>query len=239
MLFGRGKRRKELLEDKTYKVVEIFNSIEGEGKRAGCIVTFIRLYGCNLRCSYCDTPYGYSGDGYTLMSVNDIIEECGKYGTKMITLTGGEPLCDADKAKLLIKELVRNEYEVNIETNGAIDLGESFDWRPPNCFFTMDLKCPSSAMSNKMFLSNLDCLGSDDVIKCVVGSRNDMEWAVRKLKERPIYATVYFSPVFGMIEPSEIVDFLKELQGKRNIAPEIRTQLQLHKFIYPVDMRGV
>ena len=234
-----GKRRKEQLKDQRYRVVEIFNSIEGEGKRAGTVATFIRLYKCNLRCSYCDTPYGYKGSCYTYMSASEIINECHRFGTHNITLTGGEPLYYPEEAKFLVDELVRRGYEVNIETNGSVDLKQYFGWRKPGSFFTMDLKCPSSDMSEKMSLSNLDYLDSGDVIKCVVGSTEDMAWAFSRLREHKIRATVYFSPVFGKIEPSKIAEYIKLNQSIIGIAPEIRLQLQIHKFIYPVDMRGV
>lgn len=238
MLF-RGEKAKKLRESEQYRVVEIFNSVEGEGKRAGRIATFIRLYGCNLRCSYCDTPYGYDGGGYSIMSANDIIEECRKHGTKAVTLTGGEPLYEMEKAAFLVRELARDGYEVNVETNGSVSLRTCFGRRPRNCFFTMDMKCPSSKMSRKMCLDNLAYLSAGDVVKCVVGSREDMEWAANVIASNPVSATVYFSPVFGEIEPSEIVDFLKGLQSKPGVLSEARAQLQLHKFIYPVDMRGV
>lgn len=219
-----------------YRVVEIFNSIEGEGKRAGAIATFIRLYGCNLRCSYCDTPYGYEGGDYALMGLEEILAECEKYGTDKITLTGGEPLLDIDKSIKLVKALCQAGFEVNIETNGAVPLDRVLHECGWNMFVTMDLKVPSSGESDKMVLHNLELLGNLDVVKAVVGSREDMEWVVETLEQHPTFAALYLSPIFGRIEPAELVEFAKEIQGSGN---EVRVQLQLHKFIYPVDMRGV
>ena len=219
-----------------HHVVEIFNSIEGEGKRAGSIATFIRLYGCNLRCSYCDTPYGYEGGDYMHMATEWVVEECNRYGTRAVTLTGGEPLLDMDGAIELVNALCAAGFEVNIETNGAIALDGLVRECTGDMFVTMDLKTPSSGESERMVLHNLELLGDMDVVKAVVGSRDDMEWAIGVLESHPTFAALYFSPVFGTIEPKELVEFAKALQGSEN---EIRVQLQLHKLIYPVDMRGV
>ena len=103
------------------KVVEIFKSIDGEGIRAGYPATFIRLFGCNLRCSYCDTPYGYEGNDYKEMTVDEIVQECMCLNCPRITLTGGEPLIHKD-VNILIKNLLVNGFEVNIETNGSVDV---------------------------------------------------------------------------------------------------------------------
>lgn len=215
------------------KVVEIFTSIEGEGRRVGEFSTFIRLFGCNLNCSYCDTPYGkdkeYEGEAKE-MSIDEIVSEVCSRGVTNVTLTGGEPLIHGD-IKELINLLCDHGFEVNVETNGTIV--------PPvrrkSVFYTIDFKTDASGMSDKMNLDVYDALGGGDVIKCVVGSIDDIVQSLEFLKKyKHILPIVYFSPVFGKIEPAEIVDFLKD-----NRIYDYRVQVQLHKVIWNKDKRGV
>lgn len=216
-----------------FNVVEIFDSIDGEGKRTGELATFIRLAGCNLRCSYCDTPYGLDFKKGTSMKISEIVSRCKQYNNRNITLTGGEPL-----ARIfindLIEALVLENFEVNIETNGSIPLYNAPKLK--NVFYTMDYKCPSSDVQDKMDLKNLEFLDTDDVLKFVVGSEEDLETVVRILDGYNIKAQVYISPVFGKIEPKEIVDFMKEW---KRVFKNARIQIQLHKIIWNPDERGV
>lgn len=216
-----------------YKVVEIFDSIEGEGKRAGELCTFVRFYGCNLNCSYCDTPYGKEGGKYEEMELDEIIE---KLTYKNITLTGGEPLIQLG-IKLLVATLVGLGYYVNIETNGSKRL---LDIQSDLLFYTMDFKCPSSGMMREMCRPEFAHLTEKDVVKFVVGDRNDLDVAkdfmfTQTLRAGGATPMFYISPVFGKISPAEIVDFMKEELkfGK------VRVQLQLHKFIWDPNKRGV
>lgn len=133
------------------RVVEIFKSIDGEGKRAGLPTTFIRLYGCNLNCSYCDTRYGCEDSNYTTMSLDEIIDKVEDLGVSCVTLTGGEPLLQTD-VKVLIELLNRMNYDVNIETNGSIDF-QPFVKGLNHVFVTMDYKCPISGMEKKDVLA--------------------------------------------------------------------------------------
>ena len=215
------------------KVVEIFESIDGEGIRVGLPVTFIRLYGCNLKCSYCDSQYACCGGDYKEMSIDEILNEVADLGHNRITLTGGEPLIHPD-VKYLLRALWDKKYEVNIETNGAVDIRNIP--RRAKTIITLDYKCPSSGMEDKMLLSNLNLLRKTDVLKFVVGSIEDLNKAKDILSEYDLYhrCNIYFSPVFGNIEPKEIVEFLL-----RNKLETVRIQLQLHKFIWEPDKRGV
>lgn len=217
-----------------YKVNEIFLSIDGEGYRTGLPVVFIRLYGCNLNCSYCDTRYSCENQEYKEMSLYDILVEVLNYGVPRVTLTGGEPLIHPG-VKDLINSLVANDIEVNIETNGAVDLDEFIEFKyNSKVVFTMDYKCKSSGMEEKMVLSNLEFLQPKDVIKFVVSNYNEMEEMEYILEASKCKAQAYVSPVFGAIEPKELVEYV--LENKLN---NIKVQVQLHKIIWEPTKRGV
>lgn len=214
------------------KVNEIFSSIEGEGVRAGELTTFIRLHGCNMKCSYCDSQYSCTGNDYTTMYVKDIVKKVETYGNKNVTITGGEPLIQL-YIKDLISSLVSNNFNINIETNGSINVREYIE-DYPDVIYTVDYKCPSSDCEHLMNVENLRCLRPTDVLKFVVGSKEDLKRAYDVCMLSGVKAKVYLSPVFGKIEPVEIVKFMKEKcwQGAR-------VQLQIHKFIWDPNERGV
>lgn len=222
------------MEDRMYKVNEIFVSIDGEGVRTGLPTVFIRLYGCNLKCSYCDTRYSCENSEYTEMSLMDILEQVLSYGVPRVTLTGGEPLIH-EGVKDLINSLVVNGIEVNIETNGAVDLSDFWEFRySSKVIITMDYKCASSGMEDKMKLWNLKLLQPKDVIKFVVSNYNELEKMEYILEESECKAQPYVSPVFGAIEPKELVEYV--LDNKLN---NVKVQVQLHKIIWNPNMRGV
>lgn len=217
-------------------VVEIFSSIEGEGIRAGELCTFIRLAGCNLRCTYCDTPYAQNDYDGNEMSVAEIVERCQELHVTNITVTGGEPLIHKDIEQLLAV-LIAHGFKVNVETNGSMPIAK-YKVSPAysvNLFFTMDYKCFSSGMNARMNLgSNVfpaKDLDKNDVLKFVVGTQLDLEQC---LDFRHLNCHKYLSPVYGEIELEDIVTFMKA-----NDLQDFRLQVQLHKIIYPVDMRGV
>lgn len=213
------------------RVVEIFKSIDGEGKRAGLPCTFIRLYGCNLRCSYCDTRYGCEGNNYKVMSIKEIIKTVKELGVTHITLTGGEPLIDPDSFKL-IRRLCDEGFALNIETNGAVDI-TPVDKR---AFITIDYKCPSSGMEEHMLKNNFNILRKKDVCKFVVGSVKDLDRAYEIINKYDLdkNCQVYLSPVFGNIEAADIVKYMMEHEMYR-----CKVQLQLHKYIWDPNKRGV
>ena len=218
-----------------YPVVEKFVSINGEGQKAGELAVFIRFRGCNLNCSYCDTKWANSADAEAeLMSAEEIAEYVTSTGVKNVTLTGGEPLLQPELHKL-IELLISSGHSVEIETNGSIAIEKlaAGKYRPS---FTLDYKLPDSGMEAAMLTENYAFLTEIDTVKFVSGSMSDLERAVHIIKEFDLInrCRVYISPVFGRIEPAEIVDFMaaEKLNG-------VRLQLQLHKFIWHPDKRGV
>lgn len=222
------------------KVTEIFLSIDGEGKRTGLPTIFIRLHGCNLRCSYCDTAYSYDNEKYDNMSVEEIVQVCNRYGTNSVTLTGGEPLIH-DGVLELIGRLLREGYWVNVETNGTVDVDKvrsavdgGHERGISQLFFTIDYKCPFSKMEDKMDKSAFGKLRREDVLKFVVADEKDMVRAMEVLDNVHTPAEVYFSPVFGNIHPAAIVKFILEHKLWK-----VKVQMQLHKIIWDANKRGV
>lgn len=213
------------------KVIEIFDSIEGEGKRMGQLTTFIRLAGCNLRCSYCDTAYSYDPEDAVEMTIEEIVS---KVRYLSVTVTGGEPLIHKD-INALVLALCSKGYHVNIETNGSVYLGSSVFLNPAfDIFITMDYKCPSSKMEKHMEWLNLPDLRPQDVVKFVVGSIEDLDRMREVLLAMPTKAQIYVSAVFGKIELDGIVEYMKAFN-----LTDVKLQIQMHKIVYPPDMRGV
>ncbi len=218
-----------------FKVAEKFVSINGEGPRAGELAVFLRFCGCNLNCGYCDTRWANTSDvKYELASAEELVAYVKSTGVKNVTLTGGEPLLQADIA-LLIKLLGASGAEVEIETNGSVPLQNTVSLSPRPAV-TADYKLPSSGMEKHMLPENFSYLTLRDAVKFVVGDKRDLLRAEEIINQYGLTdkCRVYFSPVFGEIEPVEITEFMKErkLNG-------VRLQLQLHKIIWKPDMRGV
>ena len=219
-----------------FQVVEKFVSITGEGRRAGELAVFIRMKGCNLSCTYCDTKWANEADACAEeMTEEDIYSYIVKTGVRNVTLTGGEPLW-RDDIEVLIERLTRDQrLRVEIETNGSVSLEhfQGFMHRPS---FTMDYKCGESGMEDRMCVDNFAYLTELDTVKFVVGSRADMERAEQVIREHGLLerVAIYFSPVFGKINPEEMVQFLMEKRLN-----DVRIQLQLHKFIWDPDKKGV
>ena len=219
----------------SFPVVEKFVSINGESTRAGETAVFIRFRRCNLSCSYCDTRWANTPDAKAeMLTAEQIAEYVDSTGITNVTLTGGEPLLQEDIYSL-IEMLVTGGHRVEIETNGSICIGElsSKKCRP---VFTLDYKLPESGMENHMLTDNYRYLNADDTVKFVASCRSDLERAAEIIDKYSLTdrCNVYFSPVFGRIEPAEIVDFM--LERKMN---KVRLQLQLHKFIWDPNLRGV
>ncbi len=213
------------------KVNEIFKSIQGESTFAGLPCSFVRLAGCNLRCSFCDTTYAY--DEGTEMSVEEVIGAVENLGCNLVEITGGEPLLQKDVCTLADR-LLRKKYQVLVETNGSLDI----DLLPYGTIRIMDIKCPDSGMSDKMDWDNIRRLKPTDEVKFVISSRMDYEWAKEVIERYGLtggrtdipVCPVLISPTFGSLEPKEIAEWLLEDNSKA------RLQLQIHKYIWsPVD----
>ena len=220
----------------TFDVVEKFVSINGEGKRAGQLAVFIRFKGCNLNCSYCDTRWANKNNApCTHETAEEIYSYIKSTGVKNVTLTGGEPLLQKNIKELIAMIAADDDLYCEIETNGAVSLKEFSDMDiPPS--FTMDYKLPSSGMEKYMLTENFALLTKKDTVKFVSGSKEDLNKAKEVIEKYGLTGkvSVYISPVFGCIQPSEIVDFMKE-----NNLNDVNLQLQLHKFIWDPNAKGV
>lgn len=227
-----------------FSVAEKFVSINGEGTRSGQLAVFIRFKGCNLKCSYCDTSWANMQDTECCeMSEDEIFDYIMSTGIKNVTLTGGEPLLRDGINTLLNKLLEDTDLYVEIETNGSISIEKYAKMREFHSMryesklaFTMDYKLPSSDMEKFMQTSNFTYLTKNDTVKFVAGNNEDLCKALEIINTYNLTAlcNVYFSPSFGKIQPSEIVDFMLE-----NKLSGVTLQLQLHKFIWDPDKRGV
>ena len=245
-------------------VIEIFASIDGEGSRQGLLTTFLRLHDCNIRCSYCDTTYSYGIDSvFTEMTICEVADVIESLGNHRITITGGEPLLQEAAVVELIDELTRRKalkiqtstssqsdlnpindvdkfgkrkipnisyYDFNIETNGTIIPSFHRD----NVWFTYDYKTPSSLAEESMNVDIFKVATERDLIKFVVGSPEDLDCMRRIISKYPTVAQIYVSPVWGQIEPASIIDYMKAYNLQN-----IRFQLQIHKFVWDPDAKGV
>ncbi|MDC1067659.1 radical SAM protein [Candidatus Kapabacteria bacterium] len=222
----------KIAKDLNFNINEIFFSIQGEGTRAGRACTFVRLQGCLLRCVWCDTPYALERkEVHNLMSGEDIFNEINKYPTKFLMLTGGEPL-EQDDIFDFIKIACEKGFEVVIETNGQV-LTDKVDKRAVKI---LDIKCPDSKMEKKNNYKNLELLNPHDELKFVIASRRDFDFAIKLCDENKLYdkvSAVLFSPVFEGPKLQEFSNWVMD-SGK-----PIRMQLQLHKYIWSPQTRGV
>lgn len=203
-------------------VHEIFASIQGESTRAGEPCAFVRLAGCNLRCAWCDTTYALEGGAP--MTLDAVLARVREIDLELVEITGGEPLIQSASIPLM-QSLVDEDFTVLLETNGTIDLAGV----PDDVARIMDVKCPSSAMSAKNRLANLDLLGRRDEVKFVMADRADYEWArelVRGNRRFEHVHAVHFTPVSGRLELAALADWI--LADKLGV----RLGFQLHKLIW-------
>ena len=210
------------------KVNEIYYSVQGESTSAGLPCVFIRLTYCNLRCTYCDTEYAfYEGKEKT---VEEIIGEVKKFGCKLVEVTGGEPLFQEESFPLM-KRLCDEGFDAMLETGGSLSI-ENVDERVK---IIMDLKCPSSGMLKKNIYENVNYLKSSDELKFVIGNREDYDWAKGIIVKYDLMGkcSILFSVVYGELEPITLVNWI--LEDKL----DVRFQLQMHKYIWHPETKGV
>ena len=207
------------------RICEIFHSIQGEGRMMGGPTTFVRTVGCNLRCEWCDTQY--SMDGGEEMSLDAIMERIGD--VKHVCVTGGEPMLQPEMPELL-RRLVSEGKQVVLETNGSVDLSDVP--RDPLMLISMDIKCPSSGMADRMLYSNLSLLSRKDQLKFIVRDDEDFDFALDVLKRYPVDTNVIFGPVGGIVKLEWLVDKVLESGVDARVLP------QLHKIIWG-DKRAV
>lgn len=210
------------------KVCEIYKSIQGESSYAGYPCVFVRLVGCNLRCTYCDTRYAYEGG--TEESVAEVLEKVDEFGADMVLITGGEPMLQ-DETVELAELLLRAGRRVLVETNGSIDLKNL----PEAVVKIMDIKTPGSGFADSTKMENLELLSSWDMVKFVITSEKDFEWAVGVVNEHLLDKRVelLFSPAFTQFKPETLAKLIVEK------AIPVRLNLQIHKYIWSPDARGV
>ena len=203
------------------RITEIFYSLQGESNTVGIPTVFIRLTGCPLRCVYCDTAYAFSGGNK--VNIADIIAQTEQYGTRYVTVTGGEPLAQPNCLEL-ITQLLDKDFIVSLETSGALDLS-GVDVRTVK---VMDLKTPSSGELSKNLYDNIQFLDAKDQVKFVIGNDEDYDWSKKIVADYALLdrCQVLFSPVMGMQSPTELAD--KILQDRL----PVRFQIQLQKMLW-------
>jgi 7-carboxy-7-deazaguanine synthase len=210
-------------------VHEIYRSIQGESTFAGRPCVFVRLTACNLRCVWCDTPYAFSG-GHR-MSQDEVIEAVKRERCTLVELTGGEPLLQPGAIDLM-QQLISEGFEVLLETGGHMPIDEV----PDEVVTILDVKCPASGEADKMHWPNLDLLSARDEVKFVLSDRADFDYACHIVRRHDLatrVAAVLFSPTFGVMAPEELSRWILDAEVPA------RLQLQLHKYVWAPDARGV
>ncbi len=212
------------------RIREIYRSIQGESTWAGWPCTFVRTAGCDIRCTYCDEPHALVATGGEKLSVDEVIARVEALGTKLVELTGGEPLLQAAVPELA-RRLCEAGYTVLIETGGHHDISVL----DPRVHAIVDVKTPGSGMRPHNDLANLGRLREGDELKLVLCDRADYDWAVALLREHALEGRVpvNFSPVHGALDPAELARWIHE-DGL-----DVRLNLQLHKYIWGAETKGV
>jgi 7-carboxy-7-deazaguanine synthase len=212
------------------RVTEIFHSIQGESTHAGRPCTFVRLTGCPMRCSWCDSEYTFTGGDH--FTIDQVMQKVRDFGCQLVEVTGGEPLAQKE-APELVRRLCDEEYEVLIETGGYVSTAD-VDQRAK---IILDIKCPASGESERNDWSNLDRLRADrDEVKFVIANREDWDFAIKVVEQNDLEnrsKAVLISPAWGLIDLQELAEWITKSRRK------FRLQLQLHKYIWGPDVHGV
>ncbi len=214
----------------TLLISEIFKSIQGETSRAGLPCTFVRAFGCNLDCAWCDTLYARTGEG-TPVAVEEVARRVEALGGRLACITGGEPMLQPEPVAELAEQLMAGGRTVLLETNGTLDLAPV----PKGVVVIMDVKCPGSGQADLTLPSNLERLGPRDEVKFVILDRADFDWAVAFARQNGLLerAQVLFSAVEGALTHRALAEWILES------GLDIRLQIQLHRLLWPDADRGV
>ena len=212
------------------RITEIYKSIQGESTYAGLPCTFVRTNRCDLRCAWCDSEFTFTGG--VVMSVDEVLAEVERLGPGLVEITGGEPMLQKDVPELA-RRLCDSGRTVLIETGGHHDVSPAA--LDPRVVRVMDVKCPGSGESERNRWENLDHLRPSDEVKFVLASREDYEWARDRIRRHRLEGrvTVLLSVAHGLVEAREVVAWMLE------DALDARFQLQMHKFIWQPETRGV
>lgn len=205
------------------RITEIFYSLQGETRTIGLPTVFVRLTGCPLRCTYCDTAYAFHGGDK--MDIADIVEQVQSYQPRYVTVTGGEPLAQKSCYELLSALCdLDSDIEVSLETSGAMDITNV----DPRIICVMDLKTPASGEEAKNKYENIAKLKPQDQIKFVICNKRDYDWSCQKLAEYDLTnkCEVLFSPIHGELKPSDLADWIIQ----DNLP--VRMQIQMHKYLW-------
>lgn len=231
------------MENRIHKLIEIFNSVQGEGTKAGSITTFIRYYKCNLACSWCDTKYCQNEKDIKIYTTDDIIKKIIELKSPNVCITGGEPLLNYESLTDILPLLNELPFiqDICIETNGSIPIYNLMKFKKENQLkkvrFIMDYKLPDSRMCNRMYLDNIEGLENSDELKFVVSSVNDFNKALEVINTYNIKSQILFSPVFESMPLDLLVQLMIENQKKSNHL--YRLSLQIHKMIWDKETRAV
>lgn len=210
------------------RVTEIYKSIQGEGSHAGYPCVFVRLTGCNLRCTWCDTEYGYNGGSD--MTIDEVLNKVSELKCNLVEITGGEPLLQ-EQTPELTRTLLSNGYKVLLETAGSIEISSISE----EVIRIVDMKCPASGMTDKNLYKNLDLVTDKDEVKFVIKDKADFEWAAELISKHELdkKTNILFSPVFGDMNEEQLAEWVLES------GIQARFQVQLHKIIWGPDRTGV
>lgn len=212
------------------QIAELYRTIQGETTYTGLPCVIVRLAGCNLDCSYCDTPYAKEADGGELLSMAEVLDRIVRFNVSLVCITGGEPLLQSE-TPALVQVLLERNFTVLVETNGTLDISIL----PRGSIVILDIKCPASNMIERIRWENIAQLKPHDEVKFVMANRQDYQWAVKVVRKYQLIGKVpvLFSPAFEQLAPDTLAKWILD----DNLA--VRLNLQLHKYVWPPTRRGI
>jgi 7-carboxy-7-deazaguanine synthase len=212
------------------RIAELYRTVQGETTYTGLPCVIVRLAGCNLDCSYCDTPYAKEAHEGEILTVEEVLERIMQFSISLVCITGGEPLLQPE-APVLAQALLDRKFTVLVETNGTLDISAL----PHGTIVILDIKCPGSNMAAQVRWENIAHLKASDEIKFVIANRDDYEWALDVVRKFQLVekTPVLFSPAFGQLAPETLAQWILD----DRLA--VRLNLQLHKYVWPRTSRSI